>query len=415
MRVLVYGMNYSPEPVGIGRYTGEMAEWLAQRGHEVRVVASPPHYPAWKVGAGYRGWAYKRESIRGVDVFRCPLWVPGNPERPTRLFHFLSFAVSSFPVALAQAFWRPDVVLAVAPALFCAPAALAAARLSGARAWLHVQDFEVAAFFGLGFAPGGLLKRWVTAVEGWLLRRFDTGSSISRRMIERLSALGVEDSRTVLFPNWVDTRHVRPGVGGRDFRGEWGLPPGSRVVLYAGSMGRKQGLELVLEAAGAMREERPEAVFLMVGDGSAKGDLEKMAAGKGLRNVLFKPPQPEEDFPALLSSADVHLVVQKKGVADAFLPSKLTGVLAAAGAAVVTADADTELGRLAAEHPGLFVLVPPEDPVLFREALRTALSAAGAGDGAEVNRAAREYAEKYLSKDVVLEEFEGMLFSGKKH
>jgi colanic acid biosynthesis glycosyl transferase WcaI len=413
MRVLVYGMNYSPEPVGIGKYTAEMAEWLAERGHAVRVVAAPPYYPEWKVGAGYRGWGYGRESIRGVDVFRCPLWVPENPERPVRLLHFLSFAVSSFPVVVAQAFWRPDVVFAVEPTLFCAPCALVTARLANAKAWLHVQDYEVEAFFGLGFMPGGPVKKWVTAVEGWLMRRFDTVSSISRRMIERLSGLGVADSRTALFPNWVDTERFRPGVGGRDFRGEWGLAPDKKIVLYAGSMGRKQGLELVLETAAAVREECPEAVFLMVGDGSAKGDLEEMAGKIGLRNVVFKPPQPPEDFPALLASAHVHLVVQKKGVADAFMPSKLAGILAAGGTAIVTADAETELGRLASEHPGIAVLVSPEDPPLFRKALLSSLSGAGPASGAAENRVAREYAERYLSKNIVLSEFEGMLSLGK--
>jgi colanic acid biosynthesis glycosyl transferase WcaI len=154
MRVLVYGMNYFPEPVGIGKYTAEMAEWLAGRGHEVRVVAAPPYYPAWKVAEGYRGRRYGRESIRGVEIFRCPLLIPKNPEGAVRLLHFLSFAVSSFPVMLAQAFWRPDAVFAVAPTLFCAPCALAAARLAGARAWLHVQDFEVEAFFRAGVHEG---------------------------------------------------------------------------------------------------------------------------------------------------------------------------------------------------------------------------------------------------------------------
>jgi colanic acid biosynthesis glycosyl transferase WcaI len=229
-------------------------------------------------------------------------------------------------------------------------------------------------------------------------------------MIARFFRLGVDGSRTVLFLNWVDTERVRPGAGGRDFRNEWGIASGSRVVLYAGSMGRKQGLETVLEAASALREERPDAVFLMVGDGSARGDLERTAVGMGLRNVLFKPPQPEEDFAALLASADIHLVVQRKGVADAFMPSKLTGILAAGGTAIVTADADSELGCLAAEHPGIFVLVPPEDPASFVVALRSVLSGAGGG----MNRVAREYAEKFLSRDIVLAEFEGMLSSGKK-
>ena len=140
-------------------------------------------------------------------------------------------------------------------------------------------------------------------------------------------------------------------------------------------MGRKQGLERILETAAAVREECPRAVFLMVGDGPAREGLAEEVDRLGLRNVIFRPTQPTEDFPALLAAADVHLVVQKRGAADAFLPSKLTGILAAGGTAVVTADADTELGRLAAEHPGIFVLVPPEDPDALRK--RAAVGAVG--------------------------------------
>ncbi|MCL1925700.1 MAG: hypothetical protein FWF95_01010, partial [Syntrophorhabdaceae bacterium] len=79
------------------------------------------------------------------------------------------------------------------------------------------------------------------------------------------------------------------------------------------------------------------------------------------------------------------------------------------GAALVTADAHTELGRLVAEYPGIFILVPPEDSVSLKEALLSALSANGAELGK--NTVAREYAERFLSKDIVLLEFEGMLFS----
>ena len=128
-----------------------MAEWLQGRGHQVRVVTAPPYYPAWKVGAGYRGWSYRRESLHGVDVFRCPLWVPESPNGFRRLLHLLSFAVSSIPVMLRQIFWRPDRIFVIEPTLFCAPCALVTARLANAKAWLHIQDFEAEAFFGLGF------------------------------------------------------------------------------------------------------------------------------------------------------------------------------------------------------------------------------------------------------------------------
>ena len=401
-------MNYAPELIGIGKYTSEMAEWLAARGHAVRVVAAPPHYPAWKISDGYHGWKYGKETICGVEVFRCPVWVPKHPEGLSRMFHPLSFALSSFPVALVQAFWRPDVVFTVEPTLFCAPGALAAARLSGAKAWLHVHDYEVEAFFGLGYLKSIFLKKWITAVEGWLTRRFDIVSAVSRRMVARLSGLGLVDSRTAMFPNWVDTEQIKPGIHRRDFRKEWDIAPDARIVLYAGNMGRKQGLEVILETAVAVREDCPRVVFLMVGDGSARDGLVEKAKKLGLRNVVFKRLQPTDDIASLLATADVHLVIQKKGGADAFMPSKLTGILAVGGTAIVTAEADTELGRLAAEYPGIFILVPPEDSASLKEALLSALSANGAEPGK--NKVARKYAEQFLSKGVILPKFESMLF-----
>ena len=79
MRLLIYGLNHAPEPTGIGKFTGEMAAWLASRGHEVRVVTAPPYYPAWRVGPGYSAWRWQREEIEDPRVYRCPLYVPAQP------------------------------------------------------------------------------------------------------------------------------------------------------------------------------------------------------------------------------------------------------------------------------------------------------------------------------------------------
>ena len=188
MRILINSINYSPELTGIGKYTGEMAEWLAGQGHEVRVITAPPYYPAWQIAGGYSARWYKREVMAGVRIFRCPLWVPGKPTGLTRILHLASFAVSSFPLMLWHGLtWRPNIVFVVEPPLFCAPAAWITARIGGARAWLHVQDFEVDAAFDLGILRSGKLRAAVLAVEKWLLHRFDTVSTISERMVDRLS------------------------------------------------------------------------------------------------------------------------------------------------------------------------------------------------------------------------------------
>src|SRR6202041_3972473 len=96
MRILIYSANFAPEPTGVGKYSGEMAWWVAEQGHEVRVVASPPYYPAWKVDRKYLWPPFRHEQWRGVDVWRAPLWVPQSPTGLTRLLHLISFAITSF-------------------------------------------------------------------------------------------------------------------------------------------------------------------------------------------------------------------------------------------------------------------------------------------------------------------------------
>ena len=84
MKILLYGLNYAPEPVGIGKYSGELAEWLASQGHQVRVITAPPYFPEWRISSPYRN-RYSLKQCQGVRVLRCPLWVPRRPSGLTRL------------------------------------------------------------------------------------------------------------------------------------------------------------------------------------------------------------------------------------------------------------------------------------------------------------------------------------------
>ena len=175
MKILIYSVNFAPEPVGIGKYSGEMAAWLVAQGHQVRVVAAPPYYPVWKLDQAYAWPPYRRERWHGVDVWRAPLWVPILPRGMLRILHLLTFAFSSLPLMLWQVLWRPNLVMMVAPALVCAPTACLVARLSGAKAWLHVQDFEVDVAFQMGLLKNRFLQGIVLWTESWLLRRLEGG------------------------------------------------------------------------------------------------------------------------------------------------------------------------------------------------------------------------------------------------
>lgn len=243
MRILIHGINYTPELTGIGKYTGEMAEWLAFQGHEIRVVTAPPYYPAWKVAKEYSTWRYKKEFVNRVTVFRCPLWVPNKQKGMNRLLHLASFAFFSLPVMLLQFFWRPDVVIVIEPPFFCAPQGWLIARLSGAKSWLHIQDFEIDAAFALGLLPFGPIRSFVAALECWVMRRFDRVSTISKNMANRLIVgKQVPAKRACLFPNWTDIEDIKyDSEKARLFRRKYGFNERQFLVLYSGNMGKKQG------------------------------------------------------------------------------------------------------------------------------------------------------------------------------
>ena len=320
-----------------------MAEWLANHGHEVVMITAPPYYPWWRVQQPYRSWLYRTELIDKVTVHRCPLWVPRQPTGVKRLVHLLSFVLASLPLLLIQLFRRPDIIVVLEPTLFCAPVALVLARLSGARAWLHVQDFEIDAALGLGLVKAKAAGRTAAKIERWLMNRFDRVSTISGSMLERLLTKGVMQEKTVLLPNWVDVQDIFPLPKASIYRAELGIENNKCVALYSGNMGEKQGLETLLAAARSLQTESG-LLFVLCGAGAARERLMQM--GTGLRNVLWLPLQPVEKLNELLNLADVHLLPQRVDAADLVMPSKLLGMLASGRPVLATAHPGTQLAKM---------------------------------------------------------------------
>jgi colanic acid biosynthesis glycosyl transferase WcaI len=393
MRILIYSANFAPEPTGIGKYSGEMARWLVEHGHEVRVVCAPPYYPAWQIDRKYRWPPFRREQWRGVDVWRTPLWVPKSPSGITRILHLLSFAITSFPVMMWQVAWRPDVVLTVAPAFMCAPTALLTAWLCRAKRWLHLQDFEVDVAFGMGLMKGRLLRRIVLRMESSLLRRFDTVSTISRRMIQRLLSKGVLAGKARYLPNWVDLAQIKPPKN-PSYRAQLGVPRELIVALFSGTLSGKQGLMVIPEAARLLAF-RPDILFVICGDGAMKSQIESAAAG--LKNVRFMPLQPSECVPDLLGMADIHLLPQSPEAADLALPSKLSGMLASGRPVIATCRQQTEISEIVSKCG---VVVAPENGA---ELARAIIELADDPEArALLGRRARRFAEENFERDAVL-------------
>ena len=367
-RVLIIGLNYAPEPVGIGPYTQGLAQALAETGAKVSAVVAKPYYPQWKVAPGYAGGGWCREQDGPVDVTRCPIYVPAQPSGFKRIIHLASFMASALVPALRTVLdrrTRPDLVVAVAPALLGVLTAWLAARLAGARLWIHVQDFEVEAALATELMQEtGVAARLARWAENRLLRLGDRVSTISPQMCARLVAKGIAPDRVFEMRNWADARFAPDPAGAAAIRTEWGLE-GRIVTLYSGNIARKQGIEVLVEAARLL-EHRSDIAFVICGEGPNRAGLERLSAG--LDNIQLHDLQPASRMGAMLTMADLHLLPQIAGAADLVLPSKLTNMLASARPVVATTEPGTGLH---AEVDGCGLVTSPGDAAALAQAITT--------------------------------------------
>jgi colanic acid biosynthesis glycosyl transferase WcaI len=400
VRIAVCGYNYAPESVGIGRYTGEACEWLALRGHDVRVITSFPYYPAWRVDAAYRGRVITTERPSAhLGVVRVAMFVPPRPTGAKRMVQELSFAAAaSLPLA-ATISWRPQAVIAICPPLLAAIPALFLARATGSPLWLHVQDLQVDAAAGLGLLPRPLRSAlvWLETV----LLESSYPSTISKPMRDRLEAKGPGIERVALVPNWASVRAAHPERE-REWRVRNGFLPEEHLLLYAGNLGLKQGLEVLADIARRLQGV-PGVRLVIAGDGAGREYLAQ--ATHGLRNVTWLPLQAEEDLAAMLSAAVLHLVPQRSDAADLVLPSKLANILSCGGVAVVSGAKGTALHEL--HEAGVVVAVRPQDASAFVTAVEALL--AQPERRAAIAARAASYAAACLDRDEILTHWERLI------
>ncbi len=358
MRVLIYSYNYYPEPIGIAPLMTELAEGLAKRGHQVRVITGMPNYPQRQIYPDYRGKLYTTEERNGVTIQRSYIWVKPKPNLLDRLLLDGSFVLTSLVQALRG--WRPDLILLTVPPLpVCVPAALLSA-LYNCPIVLNVQDILPEAAVHVGLIKNKAMIRVMETLEKFAYRTAHTISVIADGFVENLECKGVPADKIVCIPNWVDTNFIRPLPKEKNaFRTAHGLD-GKFVVLYSGNIALTQGLETVVEAA-AQLQHIPEIAIVIVGESKAIDQLKQHCKTCGAGNVVLLPFQPREKLPEMLAAADVGLIVQKRNVVSFNMPSK-TQVLLASGRAIVASVPASGSAAKAIEKSRGGVVIEPENP-----------------------------------------------------
>jgi glycosyltransferase involved in cell wall biosynthesis len=372
----------------------ELARRLVDRGHRVTIVSRDTRMLEAGRDGRPPGRLVARERVDGIDVLFLNIPYANRYATPVRLASFTAFTIAAGVAGALER--RPDVVFASSTPLTIGIAGLATARLKRVPFVFEIRDLWPAVPVELGT----LRSRPAVRSAEWLERRLYDGAKrivvLSEGAQQDLERRGIPSEKLALIPNAADLDVFRPGVVDEGFRARHGLE-GRFVALYAGAMGRANGLDQLVDAAEALRDSRVTIVAL--GDGGERPRLERRTRELGLDNLRFLPPVAKDELAGIVGAADVTLTIfAPYPVLETNSPNKFFDSLAAGKPVVVNLDG--WLRRLVEENDA-GAWTPGGDPRALANVL-----AELATDPARVERMgrnARALAEREFSRDLMAE------------
>jgi glycosyltransferase involved in cell wall biosynthesis len=394
MRILIVTQTFPPEMGAPSSRLRPFVRQLVAAGHEVFVATGMPNYPAGVVFPGYRGKRFIREKIEGFTILRTAYFTtPRNQSKWLQLWSYLSFIPAVFSSGLRAG--KLDMVFVTSPPIFVTIPAMWLARLRRARLVLDLRDLwpdEIVACGGA--SQGSFPVRVISAIERQIYRAADRICCTTTSFIETIVERGVAREKTVLIPNGADVELFRPRSSETSSADEYSI--GDRfVVMYSGVLGIKHGLEVILDTARLLRDQK-NIVFLLLGSGARRHALSEHAEKTGLNNVIFAGERPVTEIPDLLARADVCL--------SALLPDPYLQKIITVKVFEYLACERPVVGAVAGEtaaviqNSGGGIVVPPNDAQAMADALLTLYR--DASRRAEMGRLGRRYVEENYSRSM---------------
>jgi colanic acid biosynthesis glycosyl transferase WcaI len=361
MDILIVTPYYPPDLGPSAPMFAMLAESLVSSGHKVTILAAAPHFPSGQVDEKYRNHLWTWEDRNGVRVGRS--WIPSG-NRANLPHRMLAFCVYQALVTLVGLSLKYDVLFITNPAIETGLPFTLLGWLRRKPIILAVWDVYPEVGVRMGLFRNRTVIRLVGMLEDFCLHRANRIQVLGEGFVADLAQHRIPPDQIVVIPPWVDTKLIKPIPRHNAFSHRHNLDD-KFVVLYAGNLGLSQGLDTVLEAARRL-SNRPEFLFLFVGEGNDKGQLVNQAAG--LSNVRFLPIQPRERLTEMLASSDVSLVVMKQGIGSGSLPSKTFSIFASSRPVLASVDENSDVWNLVqASQAGL--CVPSKDPAALAQAI----------------------------------------------
>jgi colanic acid biosynthesis glycosyl transferase WcaI len=404
-RALILSLVFSPDGVSTSVIVSELAYDLAERGHQVTVLTTQPHYnidPDARAQQPLKkrwGGLFYTSDYHGIPVWHTAMR-PKGERALSRIVDYLVFHVISVVLGLF-AIQRQDIVFAVSPPLTIGLVGWLLALFKRARLIYNVQELYPDTTITMGILKeDSPITRVLYWMERFIYRRSAALAVICQPFADLIAAKGIALDKIHVIPNFVDTEFVQPGAKDNDLLCELELQD-QYVVLYAGNIGMTQSFDTLLTTAERMQDEAG-ITFLIVGDGARRSYVETQVRERQLSNVRLLPYQPRGRVPDIYATSDVCLVPLMAGTAKTTVPSKLFTIMASERPALVAVDEDSDLARTVKEVD-CGMVVPPDDADALEAAIRDAFKNQDKMRGLGEN--GRRYVEGNLSRQHISRQY----------
>lgn len=337
-KILFINQYYWPDHASTAQHLTDLAESFAARGYDCQVLCGSGAYlgkTAERVAA-----LPAREMRNGVEIRRVGSTALGRRSTLSRMIDYLSFYIKAIFVALFLP--RREVVVTLTTPPIIGLIGVILRFVKGSKHVLWSMDLHPDASLALGrMSIKNPLVRLIDRISTEVYRRADRVVALGPYMADRLLAKGVRRNRIETIPVWSRRDEVYPQPkAGNSLRKSLGLED-QFVVMYSGNLGVAHSFEEFIEAARRLKA-RSEIVFLFVGDGPRRREVEAAKANDALENVMMLNYFPREQLHESLSLADVHLISMRREMAGIVVPGKLYGVMASARPALFVGPAHSE-------------------------------------------------------------------------
>jgi colanic acid biosynthesis glycosyl transferase WcaI len=324
MRILILSQWCYPEP-DLKALT--FATELKKRGHEVQVLTGFPNYPGGKLYPGYRIRLFQKEIIDGVEILRVPLYPSHDKSGLKRILNYLSFGISAALIGVFRV-RKADILYVYHPPPTIAIAAFVIKFFRRIPVVYDIQDMWPDTLKSTGMISSPRVLKVVDAYMKFCYRYFNRIVVLSWGFKNLLVQRGVDASRVNVIYNWSNPINVPEFVDPAERVAVMGT---KFTVLFAGTIGVAQGLDVVLDAAAILQKNGVDDIqFALLGGGTDVERLKNETAARKLENIIFLKRVPASEVGKLLAMADVlliHLIEDK--LFEITVPSKTQAYLLA--------------------------------------------------------------------------------------